>query len=78
MSNDKIRALLSTLRGELEKTELDDATREQIRQLDADIHALLASDRSDQPPAQEGEDHPVIEQAKALEIRFAAKHPVAE
>ena len=50
MSTEQIKELLAQLQDEIQKTELDDETRSLVRQLDTDIHGLLAAD-ADQPEA---------------------------
>lgn len=70
MSQERVKALLSELRTELAATDsLDSETLELARKLDQDMDQLL--DQSE-PLA------PELENAIALEARFAANHPVAE
>ncbi len=71
MSQERIKALLQQLQQELANTTTVDAeTLAQVKQLDTDIDQWL----------EEAEDvnSPIMEDAIALEARFAANHPVAE
>ncbi len=72
MSTEQIRELLAKLQEEIHKTGLDDETRSLVRQLDTDIHDLLAAD------ADQSESGSVVTRAKALEADFATSHPAAE
>ncbi len=72
MSNEKVRELLAKLHDEVQKTEVDAATRSSLRKLDSDIHDLLNS------PASETKITLVLERAERLETRFAIRHPIAE
>ncbi len=72
MSNEKVRELLAKLHDEVQKTDVDAATRSSLRKLDADIHDLLNS------PASETKITLVLERAERLETRFAIRHPTAE
>lgn len=72
MSTEQIKELLAKLQKEIHNTELDDETRSLVRQLDTDIHSVLAED------ADEAEAGSVITRAKALEANFATEHPAAE
>jgi hypothetical protein len=72
MSTEQIKELLAQLQDEIQKTELDDETRALVRQLDTDIHGLLADD------ADQAEAGSVVARAKALEANFATDHPTAE
>ena len=72
MSTEQIKELLAELQKEIHSTELDDETRSLVRQLDTDIHSLLA-ERPD-----EAEAGSVLTRAKALEANFATEHPAAE
>lgn len=72
MSNTEIRELLARLQEEIQKTELDDETRSMVKELDSDIHGLLAT-QGDQ-----AETDSVVERARALETNFAADHPTIE
>ena len=72
MSNEKVRELLAKLHDEVQKTEVDAATRSSLRKLDSDIHDLLNS------PASETKITLVLERAERLETRFAIRHPTAE
>ena len=71
MSQQKVRLLLSELQLELARTEdVDEDTLALIRKLDQDIEELIESS--------EQRNSPVLDDAIALEARFAANHPVAE
>jgi hypothetical protein len=72
MSNTQIRELLAKLKDEIQKTELDDDTRSQVRELDADIHDLL------DPEGSRAETDTVVEKARVLESNFATEHPTIE
>ena len=72
MSTEQIKELLAKLQKEIHNTELDDETRSLVRQLDTDIHSMLAED------ADEAEADSVLTRAKALEANFATEHPAAE
>ncbi|MDO8909572.1 MAG: DUF4404 family protein [Pseudohongiella sp.] len=70
MSQDRVRELLSQLRSELASADtLDEETLELARKLDQDMDLMI--ERSE-PLV------PELEDAIALEARFAATHPVAE
>ena len=73
MSDRELKKLLEQLHRELDRTESVSAeTLEKVRELDADIHQLVAS---------KGETEffeSVREQARALQTRFSVDHPVAE
>lgn len=70
MSNSEIRNLLAKLRDEVRTAELDAETRTLVRELDADIHDLLESDKT------EAETASVLNRAKALEANFETEHPI--
>jgi hypothetical protein len=71
VSQEKIKLLLSELQLELARTEeVDEDTLALIRKLDQDIDELIESS--------EQRNSPVLDDAIALEARFAANHPVAE
>jgi len=72
MSNEKVRELLAKLHDEVQKTEVDAATRSSLRKLDSDIHDLLNS------PKPETKITLVLERAELLETRFAIDHPTVE
>ena len=74
MSNQKIRELLSQLQAELDAAPIDDETRALINALDRDIQQHVPEDAA-QPVE---ETSALLERAKALETRFAVKHPAAE
>lgn len=71
MDQDKIRSLLAQLQKELKNGDgLDSETLELAKQLDKDVDSLIES--------AENNNAPVMDDAIALEARFAAEHPVAE
>ena len=71
MSQDRIKTLLQQLQQELAKTTTVDAeTLAQVKQLDSDIDQWIED--------AEDVNSPIMEDAIALEARFAANHPVAE
>ncbi len=72
MSNVKVRELLAKLHDEVQKTEVDAATRSSLRKLDSDIHDLLNS------PTPETKITLVLERAEVLETKFAISHPAIE
>ncbi len=72
MSNDKVRERLAKLHDEVQKTEVDAATRASLRKLDSDIHDLLNS------PTPETKITLVLERAELLETKFAINHPTVE
>lgn len=72
MSNREIKELLSRLRDEIRKTELDDDTLSLVRDLDADIDDLL------DPEGDRAETDSVVEKARELESNFATEHPNIE
>ena len=72
MSTEQIKELLAQLQEEIHKTGLDDETRSLVRELDTDIHGLLAADTD------QGEASSVVTRAKALEANFATDHTTAE
>ena len=74
MSTEQIKDLLTRLQEEIQKTELDDETRQLVRQLDTDIHDLMVTDTD----TDQQETHSIVERAKALETNFATDHPAAE
>lgn len=70
MTQDRVKTLLAQLQTELSKAEdLDEETLALAQQLDDDIDALLERQEPNSPE---------MENAIALEARFAANHPVAE
>lgn len=71
MSNVKIKALLSQLHDEIDKTVVNDETRELAKQFDTQIHQML-----DEPDADISTGS-LLDRAKDLENRFANDHPVA-
>ncbi len=71
MSQERIKALLQQLQQELANTTTVDAeTLAQVKQLDNDIDQWIED--------AEYVNSPIMEDAIALEARFAANHPVAE
>jgi len=73
MSDQQLNDLLTRLHKELENTdEVDTETLKLVRELDTEINRLVESDTGS-----EGFDN-VMDQAKAVETRFAVDHPVAE
>jgi vacuolar-type H+-ATPase subunit H len=71
MSQERIKALLQQLQQELANTTTVDAeTLAQVKQLDNDIDQWIED--------AEDVNSPIMEDAIALEARFAANHPVAE
>ncbi len=71
MAQDKIKLLLSQLQEELSKTEeVDEETFALVKRLDQNIDELIEST--------EQQNSPLLDDAIALEARFAANHPVAE
>jgi hypothetical protein len=73
MTNQNLKDQLNKLHDVLEKTdEVDSETRELVRDLDDEINRLLDPDSAD-------DDYDsVVDHARAVETRFAVKHPVAE
>ena len=70
MSQERVKQLLSELRAELASTDsLDEETLALARKLDVDIDQVI---EKSEPRV------PELEDAIALEARFAANHPVAE
>lgn len=72
MSNTQIQELLAKLQEEIQKTELDDETRSMVKELDSDIHGLLAADTD------QAKTDSVVEKARVLETNFATEHPTIE
>lgn len=71
MNQDKIRSLLAQLQKELDNgVTLDNETIALLRKLDRNVDAMIESAGN--------ENAPVMDDAIALEARFAADHPVAE
>lgn len=70
MNQDKVKRLLEELRAELSDTDmLDDETRALAEKVDRDIDELVEASQPNSPE---------LDDAIALEARFAATHPVAE
>lgn len=73
MSNEKLKQLLASLHATLEQTEeADPETLALVRELDGEIHRLVAEDADHEDYAS------ALDRAQALETRFAVDHPVAE
>lgn len=72
MSNKEIRQLLSELKDEIKKTELDSETRSAVQTLDTDIQNLLTSN------VDQADTDSVLKRARILETNFASEHPTAE
>ena len=73
MNDQQLRDLLARLHQELENTDkVDTETLELVRELDTEINRLVESD-----PGSDEFDN-VMDQARAVETRFAVDHPVAE
>ncbi len=73
MNEKNLKELLSNLHDVLEKTEkVDPETLDLVRDLDQEINRLVESGST------EVEFDNVIDQAKAVETRFAVEHPTAE
>lgn len=73
MKEKNLRELLNNLHDVLEKTdEVDPETLELVRDLDEEINRLVDSGSA------EDDFDGVIDQAKAVETRFAVDYPVAE
>jgi len=71
VSQQRVRLLLSELQLELARTgEVDEERLALIRKLEQDIDELIESS--------EQRNSPVLDDAIALEARFAANHPIAE
>jgi hypothetical protein len=71
LSQDKVKDLLLELQRELSRTEeMDPETLELVRNLDRNIDELIES--------ADNVNSPILDDAIALEARFAASHPVAE
>lgn len=70
MNQDKVKRLLEELRAELSNTDtLDDDTRQLAEKVDKNIDDLVDASQPNSPE---------LDDAIALEARFAATHPVAE
>lgn len=73
MAEQKLKQLLSQLNDLLDETEQVDAeTQALIRELDEEIHRLTEAGAASE------EYEGAIDEAKALQARFAVEHPVAE
>lgn len=73
MNESKLNELLSQLNDELDRTDsVDPETLGLLQELQSDLQRLGSGE--DSAPDQET----VLEQAQALETRFAAEHPAAE
>lgn len=73
MNENNLKELLRQLHQVLEKTDsVDPDTLKQVKELDEEVNRLIES-------GSEGEEYDnVVDQAKAVETRFAVDHPVAE
>lgn len=73
MNENNLKELLRQLHQALEKTDsVDPDTLKQVKDLDEEVNRLLES-------GSEGDEYDsVVDQAKAVETRFAVDHPVAE
>ena len=71
MTNAEIRNLLTKLRDEIQKSQLDAETRSLMRELDADIHNLLNPEKADVETAS------VLKRAREVEANFETDHPTA-
>jgi predicted RNA-binding Zn ribbon-like protein len=69
MSKERIRELLTQLREELGKTDIDADLEKLIGDLDDDIHSAIDDD---------DDVNAVVERAKELEAGFATNYPTAE
>lgn len=73
MTNPNLKDQLNQLHDILEKTdEVDSDTLDLVRDLDEEINRLL------DPDSAENDFESVVDHAKAVETRFAVKHPIAE
>jgi Domain of unknown function (DUF4404) len=72
MTNEKLKRLLDELRGEIKTTDADTDTRASLRDLDAEIRALL-DEEADDP-----DSDAMLDRARRLEATFASNHPTAE
>lgn len=71
MNQEKIRGLLAQLQSELDNGDtLDNETIALLKKLDRNVDAMIESVGN--------ENAPVMDDAIALEARFAVHHPVAE
>lgn len=72
MSEARLRQLMTELVQELDKTEsVDPELKATLKRLEADIDDLV-------DPDTDSAENTVLDDAIALEARFAASHPVAE
>jgi chorismate mutase len=69
MSKERIRELLTQLREEIRKSDVDDELNQLVSDIDTEIHGVI-DDNADIDA--------VLEQAKKLEANFATSHPTAE
>lgn len=70
MNRDAIATLINELREALKRSEVDPDTLASTRALEADMRRFIDSKEA---PAQT-----LVNQAKALEVKFAVEHPMAE
>jgi hypothetical protein len=78
MNQDELKALLHTLHSELAaRPQVDNATREALQALDADIQRVLAqSGDAANDPQGPGDQDDLTVLAQTLEARLEAEHPV--
>ncbi len=73
MNETNLKELLRQLHQALEKTDsVDPETLQQVKELDEEVNRLLESGSTGD------EFDNVVDQARAVETRFAVDHPVAE
>lgn len=72
MSKETLRKLLTQLHEEVGAAQLDNETRDLLTDLDADLHAMLIANESQQQSAVS------LDRAKLLEANFAVRHPTLE
>lgn len=72
MSNQKIEQLIEKLSNEVQHAELDDSTIAQLRAFERGIEPYLNNNTDNNTNSS------LLDQAKALEVEFAQRHPVAE
>jgi len=73
MSNEKIKQLLTELRAEIDKTDINEESRSAVQAFESDIHKII-----DSPAGEIVDRHSMLESAQRLESSFAATHPHAE
>ena len=72
MSQSRIQELLAELRTELSGSTFEDDTHQRLDSLDSAVQRMPVDD--DQPSDTEA----LLQEARALEARFAVEHPAAE